>query len=513
MHKKIHICLSLTLIFAFLINGVVLANNFVPDQQTSASINKAVGYLHAIQNKDGGFPGKAGGPSSMGTSCWVIMGLEAAGEDVTSNAWAQAGLNPINYLNNSNIPIESTNDYAKLLMALTAAKQGPLFQNINLADKIIAFQQSDGQFAQPLLQETGFMNSDMWSILALTSAGHDIPNKELAKKWLMERQNEDGGFGWAEGIASDSDDTGIAIQTLIVLGEDPQSSPAIKNAVGYLKRSQEEDGGFNSGNDWMSNGSNASSSSWVLQSLIAAGENPSGDQWAKGGNNPRSYLLNLQNKDGFYNWKADVISLPATITAQTIMALAQKPFPINIDYYTKKSLPADSSGFSDLNNNHWAYKPIISLVSAGILSGYPDGTFMPEKKVSRAEFTRYIVCGLGLQEMKIGSMHAFPDVSKSHWAHNYISITADKGYVTGMPDGTFNPTGEISGAELATIIVKALPAEKMTQIHEGPFWYSPYVEYAKQNGLLYPDFQPLSSASRAQCAYSIVQLRNLINKN
>ncbi len=511
MRKSIAICLSLTLILTFFLNSMVLANN-LPDPQTDISIHKAVGCLHTIQNKDGGFPVKAGGPSSEAATCWVIMALQAAGEDVTSKTWAAAGFNPINYLQNSNICLESTSDYARLLLALTAAKQSPVFHDINLADKIITFQQKGGQFAQPLAGEAGYINSHLWSILALTSAGYDIPNKEMALKWLLQQQNEDGGFGWAQGIASDSDDTGIAIQALVILGEEPESSPAIKNAMSYLKRCQEDDGGFSSGNDWMSNGSNASSTAWVLQGLIAAGANPSGVQWIKGGNNPISYLLNLQNQNGWYNWKAEVMASPVTTTAQTIMALTQKPFPVNVDYCPDKTMPAEKSRFSDLSSGYWAYKSIIGLVDAGVLNGYPDGTFKPENRVTRAEFTRYLVSGLGLSEMKPDGLHTFPDVPPSHWALNYISITAAKGYVTGMPDGSFNPNGEISGAELATMMVKALPADQQTKIGEGSFWYSGYVECAQQYGLLYPDFQPTHSASRAQCAYSVVQLRKLINK-
>jgi hypothetical protein len=155
----------------------------------------------------------------------------------------------------------------------------------------------------------------------------------------------------------------------------------------------------------------------------------------------------------------------------------------------------------------------MKLVQAGLLNGYPDGTFKPDISVSKAEFTRYMASGLGLQGMKINEGYNFPDVTQDHWAYNYILITAAKGYVTGMPDGTFNPDGKINGAELATMIVRALPPEKMAQLTEGPFWYSGYVELAEKNGLLYPDFQPALSASRAQCAYSMVKLRNLIFKN
>ncbi|HEX3010891.1 MAG TPA: hypothetical protein VHQ70_02485, partial [Syntrophomonadaceae bacterium] len=86
MRKQIHIYLGLTLIFVFLLNSTALAGS-VTDSQTSQSINKAIGYLHAIQNKDGGFPAQAGDQSNPGTSCWAVMALAAAGEDITGKAW------------------------------------------------------------------------------------------------------------------------------------------------------------------------------------------------------------------------------------------------------------------------------------------------------------------------------------------------------------------------------------------------------------------------------------------
>jgi hypothetical protein len=291
------------------------------------------------------------------------MALAAAGQDLDRKTIA--------YLTQSDITLESTTDYARLLLALSAAGQGPLFKNTNLADKIVSLQQKDGQFGQPQLGEAGFINTHLWSILALNSAGYDISNRELAKNWLTARQNADGGFGWAEGVASDSDDTAIAIQTLIVLGDKAGTSPVLKKALDYLKSCQEEDGGFTSGNDWMSSGSNASSTAWILQALTAAGQNLS-TEWVKGGNGPASYLVSLQGSTGFYNWKTGVTATPVSTTAQTIMALSHKPFPVNVDLGRSpsqpQSVPDQGGRFSDLKSNYWAYEPIISLVEAGILA-------------------------------------------------------------------------------------------------------------------------------------------------
>jgi len=508
MRRKIQVCFTLTIMLTLLINSAAFAAPAA--DQAAASINKAIAYLHNIQNKDGGFPEKAGAPSSQATTCWVMTALAAAGEDVTGRGWAPAGLNPVDFLTNSDILPETTNDYARLLLALSAAGQNSTFKSIDLASQIKTFQQPDGHFAQPQLQESGFINSHLWSILALIAAGQDVPDREQAKNWLIKQQNQDGGFGWAQGVASDADDTGIAVQVLVLMGEAPQTSSVLQDALDYLKKCQGEDGGFNSGNDWMSNGSNASSTAWTLQALTAAGIDASSGEWTKEGVTPVSYLVNLQNQTGFYHWKTDVAATPATTTAHTIAALAQKPYPVNIDYQNRSSA-TEKSGLSDLEPQHWAYLSITSLITAGVLRGYPDGTFRPDNPVSRAEFTRYLVSGLGLQSMQAGAQHSFPDVLSNHWAYPYISITADLGFVTGLPDGSFNPDGEINGAQLATMLVKALPDQANISISPGPFWYSGYVEYAEKQGLLYPGFQAEESASRAQCAYSVVQLKNSVS--
>lgn len=500
--RKILICLSLALLFVFIFTGTSFANDSYPDQKVSQSIKKAVSYLHKYQNDDGGFSSKKGGPSSRALTSWVVMAIVAAGEDVTGSAWEPSGKNPIDYLKNCNKELEETCDYARLLLSLTAAKQGTMYRGIDLAAKIASFQQESGQFFQPAWNEHGMINSHMWSILALASAGYDIPDKDKAKKWLLKHQNEDGGFGWVEGTYSDTDDTGVAIQALVMLGEDPATSSAIKKALKYLKDCQQKDGGFSCGNDWMGNESNSASDAWVLQGLLAAGENPVSEKWSVNGKNPLSHLLSLQNNDGSFNWKEGVTSSPVKMTAFAIMALAGKPHPVNIDYCGK-------SMFSDLSSSHWAYASIVKLVNAKVLSGYPDGTFKPDKSVTRAEFTKFMVCGLGLENVVSYSAGKFPDVPQGHWARKYISIAVDKEYVKGRPGGRFDPNGKITGAELATMLVRALPPEKKSQMTEGPYWYSGNVKLARENGLLYPGFQAGENATRAQCAYSIVRLKNL----
>lgn len=74
----------------------------------------------------------------------------------------------------------------------------------------------------------------------------------------------------------------------------------------------------------------------------------------------------------------------------------------------------NAATFSDLADNHWAYKNIMSLVNEGTINGYEDGTFKPSKTVTRAEFAKMI----GKWDQKYNGTYS--DISKSHWAYEYI---------------------------------------------------------------------------------------------
>ncbi len=192
----------------------------------------------------------------------------------------------------------------------------------------------------------------------------------------MSQQNPDGGFGWVEGAESDTDDTGVAIQALVVLGEDPQNSEVISKALDFIKSYQSADGGFSAG-EWMGKESNTASDAWVLQGLFAAKENPLARKWQSGNKTVIDSLISNQTKNGSFNWKDGKASSTTQMTAYALMALTQKSHPVNINPATSIS---KTSPFVDLDVSYWAYYDIINLVNSGVISGYPDKTFKPEKK-------------------------------------------------------------------------------------------------------------------------------------
>lgn len=508
---KIKSRLALILLFSMLLSSVSVV--WASEEQSglySKEIEKAIGYLQRVQNDDGGFPYLPGQASSQAVSCWVIMALAEAGESLDNSKWAPAGHTPLDFIQGCQEDLAGSCDLARTLLSLTSVSAGSEYQGIDLVPQIIALQQDNGHFAQVGKGEETFINSHIWSILALHSAGESIPELEKAKKWLIERQNSDGGFGWCEGIPSDADDTAAAIRALLLMGEDPDRSLVIDSSLAYLKSCQGEDGGFNSGY-LAGDKSNASSDAWVIQALLRAEQSPLAPSWSRNKRNALDHLLGLQDDSGFFHYSAGVTAGPVQTTATALIALGQLARQSEANPVLGPNEPLERY-FTDLDEAYWAYPAIMELVQAEILKGYPDGSFQPEKSVNRAEFATMIVKCLGLTiDDKIPGSE-FQDLPQGFWALESIQACVQKGYVNGMPGGIFQPDGNITGAQLATILVRTGP-EKAPDPAPGPYWYEELVQLAVARDLLFPDFDPLTPASRAQCAYSIMKLRESLELN
>ena|GEM_PF-4314515 len=106
-------------------------------------------------------------------------------------------------------------------------------------------------------------------------------------------------------------------------------------------------------------------------------------------------------------------------------------------------------GYPDLPDNHWAATAIKRAQASGLLVGYMDGTFQPDRSVTRAEMAAFAYRYLNLGQ---ASRSIFPDVPESHWAHPYIMAIGEEGWMVGRPDGTFGPDQEITRAEAVTLL-------------------------------------------------------------
>ena len=157
------------------------------------------------------------------------------------------------------------------------------------------------------------------------------------------------------------------------------------------------------------------------------------------------------------------------------------------------------SPFPDLDSSHPFYNQILDLYKRRIVSGYGDGSFRPDEKLSRAEFVKIALGATNCFDcsrpsdpvkQKYTGTHPFPDVSLPAWYFYCIAIAKDLSMVTGYGDGIFRPGRNISRAEAAAILIR----QSTIEVQEAPeeafmdvpdyAWYKDYVYTAVEIGLV-----------------------------
>jgi len=208
----------------------------------------------------------------------------------------------------------------------------------------------------------------------------------------------------------------------------------------------------------------------------------------------------------------DLDRLEADMTR--ILASAPVAAPIS-----SSSVPFDTKG-------HWAEAYVGQLTQRGIIGGFPDGSFKPDDGITRAQFAAIAVKALNLPGAS-GPAN-FADVSSSYWANRAIAAVSQAGLVTGFPDGSFKPEDKITRAQALVILAKALPGNAngsdtsiLNSYGDGsqvPAWAAPSVAKAARAHILvsYPDpsqIRPNVNATRADVAALTYQTLNNLGKN
>lgn len=115
--------------------------------------------------------------------------------------------------------------------------------------------------------------------------------------------------------------------------------------------------------------------------------------------------------------------------------------------------------YSDVAATSWYNTAVSTLSSMGIITGYPDGTFRPNAAITRAEFAA-IAARFDNDGDKTAAK--FSDIA-IHWAKDEISIAYNNGWITGYPDGTFGPQRSITRAETMTLVNRVLNRQPETE--------------------------------------------------
>ena len=184
-----------------------------------------------------------------------------------------------------------------------------------------------------------------------------------------------------------------------------------------------------------------------------------------------------------------------------------KPKPVIVPVVKPKP---ELKTFIDVPPGYWAKEPIEYLATLGILGGYPDGTFRPDKTLTRAELAAILVRARGVEPPR-PEEDPFPDVSKDHWAAGYIKSAVTMKLVGGYPDGTFKAFNPVSRAEGVVIIARFAELSPPGEVILSPFsdmpqghWATPNVYIATEAGLLEylsgKNFEPRRELTRAEVA-------------
>jgi len=200
---------------------------------------------------------------------------------------------------------------------------------------------------------------------------------------------------------------------------------------------------------------------------------------------------------------------------------------------------AQATIFTDVDFNHPYLPAIRYLKQNGVVAGYPDGSFQPEKEVNRAEALKFLtlsekILGQGtasqdaemifLEEASSVETENFDltDVPEDSWYYKYVKQALKNEIIKGYTDKTFRPGNTVNLAEALKMLLETNNVElpKSEEITKDPFkdaymneWYAPYLQYAKEKYVLIADMdlrvRPEKDITRQEMANLVYRFYNL----
>ena len=180
--------------------------------------------------------------------------------------------------------------------------------------------------------------------------------------------------------------------------------------------------------------------------------------------------------------------------------------------------------FCDVPPDHWAWQFVEAIFTAGLASGFPDGTYRPDNPVTRAEMAVFLkkgIHGSSYFPPSPDGSHPFSDIA-GHWAEAWIEDLYDEGFTSGFPDGTYRPQNQVTRAEMAVFLKKAIHGSAYTSpAPDGSHsfsdvaghWAEAWIEDLYDEGITsgYPDgtYRPENQVTRAEMAVFLVRTFNL----
>ena len=191
---------------------------------------------------------------------------------------------------------------------------------------------------------------------------------------------------------------------------------------------------------------------------------------------------------------------------------------------TGAAAPTQLQMFPDVPNGYWASCPIDKLATNDVVVGYPDRLFKPSKTISRAEFATMLVKGFDQNMYSSAPEKLFSDVPTNHWASSAITVAVHQNLLKGYPNGTFMPNHNVTRAEALCALAKGVKCPEvdkckaqqiLSQYSDGntvPEWAQIPIATALEKGALNDSpnprmIAPFKDATRAEIAAMLQNIR------
>lgn len=464
-------CLGI-LLTLLLIVGVAMPA-LAANSSLSDNVSKTAAYmLQTVQKPQ---VGSIGGE-------WAVLGLARSGYDVPQQYWDDYYAEVESYVKECGGVLHNKKytEYSRVILALSAIGADPTdVAGYNLLTPL-------GDFEKTIWQG---INGPIWALIALDSAGYEMPVNAAAKTQatrqmyideIISRQLDDGGWNLtAKGgsSAADADITGMALQALAKYQDQPKVKAATEKALLCLSDMQDDKGGYSSYST-----TNLESVVQVVTALCELGIDINDPRFIQNGNTLLDNLLSYRQADGSFCHTAGggtnqmateqgfygiVAAMRADRGQNTLYRMNDCTISISSDNKSvsvglpgkdaavrQVAVNAAGTTFTDIKA-HANQAAVEALASRGIITGEAAGgayIFRPNDTMTRAEFAAIVVRALGLET---AARNVFADIKPGAWYAAYIDTANAYGIVNGTSATTFEPDSRITRQEAAAMVARA----------------------------------------------------------
>ena len=411
---------------------------------------------------------------------WAVLGLARSGYSVPEKYYQEYYATVEKYVKDCKgvLHDKKYTEYSRVIVGLSSI--GADARNVGGYDLTKPLGDYDKTIWQGL-------NGPIWALIALDSRDYPEPTAGIRQKYIdriLACQLSDGGWNLFGGTSAadknqtaDPDITGMALQALAKYQSQSAVATAIQKALDCMSAQQADDGGFSSMGD-----SNAESIVQMIVALCELGLDPDDPRFVKNGTSMLDALMKFRQSNGGFNHMASGGGNNQMTAEQAFYGLVavqrqragknslyrmgdaisvklpQSSAPVSGaglpgKHADVKAVPITAAGttFSDVKS-HANKAAIEALAARKIINGMGDGTFAPDKNMTRAEFATITVKALGLTAK---ANNSFTDVKASDWFAGFVGTANTYGIVNGVGEGKFNPGGTITRQEAATMVARA----------------------------------------------------------